>query len=158
MTRWLRWIGFGTAAVGFLLGTLAMTGSPWLRLSSRGQAYGIRFSLVQDLVSTGAEKCTPFPTPTNVFFGWAAWILLGVLSILAVLCGFHLPRTEVFAGITLAGAVGAVALLLAACRPLESPGVQIAVGAWIMGIGYLVLGAAAVLGALSNRVTARIRW
>jgi hypothetical protein len=156
--RLVRWSGFATAAVGILLGILSLTGSPWLRLSSRGQAYGIRFSLVQDLVNTGSDKGTPFPTPTNVYFGWAGWILLGVLSILAVLCGFRLPRTEVFAGVTLAGAVGAVALMLAACRPLVSPGVQIAVGAWIMGIGYLVLGAAAVLGAVSSRMEPPIRW
>jgi hypothetical protein len=151
----VRCLGFATAFAGLFLVIFSMTASPWLRLSSNGHILGIRFSMVQDLVSTGAQTGTPFPTPTSVYFGWAGWILLGMLSIGAVLSGLSLPRTEVIAGITVAGALATVALLVAACRPLASSGVQVAVGAWVAGIGYLLLGVAAVLGTASHRPPAQ---
>jgi hypothetical protein len=149
----VRWFGFATAGVGLLFVIVAMTASPWLRLSSGGHVLGIHYPLVQNLVYTGSQTGTPFPGPTSAYFSWAGWVLLGVLSIGAVLSGFKLPHTEVIAALTAAGAVATVALLVAACRPLLTSGVQIAVGAWLAGVGYLLLGVAAVLGAASRRTS-----
>jgi hypothetical protein len=150
--RVLRWISAALTAAGLLLGLLAMTASPWLRLTNGAQAYGIRFSLVADLVRVGRQTGTPFPTPTNVYFGWAAWVLLAALTLGAALSGLRLPRAEIVSGLTAAASIAAAALLVAAVRPVISSqsGVGASSGPWLVGGCYLLLGAAAVLGALSG--------
>jgi hypothetical protein len=150
--RVLRWVSGAVTVAGLLLGLVAMTASPWLRLTNAGQAYGIRFALVEDLVRVGRQTGSTFPSATNLYFSVVAWVLLAVLTLGAALSGLRLPRTELIAGITAAACVAATAFLLAACRPLTGSrsGISASSGPWLVGGSYLLLGAAAVLGAVSG--------